>query len=37
MTQFRFELPNLRPIKPVRRGVTLAPPASLSLRFLGHR
>jgi cytochrome P450 family 110 len=37
MTQFRFELPNTRPVKPVRRGVTLAPPANLSLRFVGHR
>jgi cytochrome P450 family 110 len=37
LTQFHFELPNSQPIKPTRRGVTLAPPAQLSLRLVGHR
>jgi cytochrome P450 family 110 len=36
MTQFRFELPDARAVKPVRRGVTLAPPANLSVRLVGH-
>lgn len=37
MAQFRFALPDARVVKPVRRGVTLAPPANLRLRFVGHR
>jgi cytochrome P450 family 110 len=37
LTQFCFELPDSRSVKPARRGVTLAPPARLVMRFVGHR
>ncbi|NJM77659.1 MAG: cytochrome P450 [Acaryochloridaceae cyanobacterium RU_4_10] len=36
LTQFRFEFVGSRSIKPVRRGVTLAPPKSLQLYLAEH-
>ncbi|MCG9891026.1 MAG: cytochrome P450 [Thermosynechococcaceae cyanobacterium MS004] len=37
LTQFRFELLDTRPVRPVRRGVTLAPPAQFALRPVALR
>ncbi|HEY9825183.1 MAG TPA: cytochrome P450, partial [Stenomitos sp.] len=37
LSKYRFELTDQRPITPVRRGVTLAPPGNLRLRFLDPR
>ncbi|MGB8701353.1 MAG: cytochrome P450 [Thermosynechococcaceae cyanobacterium] len=34
LKQFRFELPSRPAVKPVRRGVTLAPPANLKFRLI---
>jgi len=32
LQQFEFELPRRRPVKPTRRGLTLAPPAAMKIR-----
>lgn len=37
LIQFCFELSDPQPLKPTRRGVTLAPPSQFALRLVGYR